>query len=1150
MSDRETDGRAQRAASDEHPVAGLPSHLPGERKVVTVMFADVSGFTTMAETMDPERVRDVMNGCFERLVPIVAQYGGTVDKFIGDEIMALFGAPVAHENDPERALRAALDMMAALAGFNAAHATDLGLHFGINTGLVIAGGVGTRGRHDYSVMGDTVNVAARLKEAAARGEILVGPDTARLTSHAFAFETRGPLRVRGKAERLRASRLLGRRTDPEPTRGLWVRGISSPLVGRDAELAALTAAVDRLLAGQGGVVTVVAEAGLGKSRLLAEVRDRVAGQGLRWLEGRTLSFSRTVSYWPFLEILKGDAGIAEHDDESAGWEKLERRIAALFPGEEAEVLPYLATLLALEVRGELAEQVRYLDGEAMGRQIFRASRRFCERLARRHPLVLVCEDWHWADESSAALLEHLLPLVAEVPLLLCCVSRPDRDSSAARLREIAARDYAARHTEIILAPLSAADSAQLVHNLLAIDHLPPRMRGLILHKAEGNPFFVEEVIRALIDMDAIVRDDARGCWRATDKVGTINIPDTLHGVITARVDRLDEEVKQLLGIAAVIGRSFFYRILAAVAEAGREVDRRLGELQQLELIRERRQMPELEYVFKHALVHEAAYESILLQRRRELHRRVGQCVETLFAGRLDEFFGLLAYHYARAEDWPKAQEYLLKAGDQAGSVAADAEALAHYRDAIAAYARTFGDRWDPLQQATLERKMGEALYRRGDYEQAMETCQRALTSLGSPLPASGWPVRRAIVGALVQQLGHRLLPAVLRGRTAGRADPAVEEQLRIYEVIAKMLVYTDPERLLLDALLAANLAERRGSPVRVAQGLTAIGVTCDFVPLYRVAGYYHRRALALAEQTEHPDALGHAYTATGFHHHWLGDRETARHHYERATTIYRQTGDLRMWAAVSSMLARLAVDRGDLSTALAHAQEVRRAGQEGADRGTGAMGLHVLAETLWYAGAQDAAVVYLGQAVELYRAVPEYLSLAVAGAQLGHFYLRRGEARQALAVANESSEIVAERRLRGPFLSSIAGSLAEAYLAAAEQTKGRDRRAALRQAGRAAERAVRMSRPYRDGMAPWAYRVKGTYEWLRGKPKAAQAWWQRAVAAAEETGPPYALAMVYLEMGARLEDPAHLARADAIFAELHAALDPKQVQELSDPAHG
>ncbi|MDQ5852214.1 MAG: AAA family ATPase, partial [Chloroflexota bacterium] len=881
-------------------------------------------------------------------------------------------------------------------------------------------------------------------------------------------------------------------------------GISSPLVGRDREWAAFMHNVERLLAGHGGLISIIGEAGLGKSRLLAEVRQHVADRQLLWREGRALSFSQGISYSPFLQIIRSDAGIAEDDGDAESWAKLERRITALFPAQVAEILPYLATLLALTVRGDFAERVRYLDGDAMRRQIFRSARRFFERLAQERPLVLVFEDLHWADPSSVELLEHLLPLIREVPLLICGISRPDPQAPAARLWTIAAQAYRDCYTPIVLSPLSPADSAQLLHNLLAIDDLPPRYRELILGKAEGNPLFVEEVIRALIDLGAVVQQPETRRWQVTTQVEQITIPDTLQGVIMARVDRLPEEAKQVLKLAAVIGRSFYYRVLQNIAEMDGVLAERLAELQRLEMIREKARAPELEYIFKHVLVQEAAYESILVHRRRELHYCVAQGIETLFAGRVEEFYGLLAYHYARAEDWEKAQEYLFKTGDQAGRIAADAEALGHYQQAIAAYARAFGDRWDPFQRAVLERKIGEALFRRGEHVQAVEYMQRALAYLGNPFPASRRGLRLAIVQQLVRQIGHRLLPGWLAARMREVRNPAAEEQAHIFHVMSWIDYFVDPERLLLDVLLLLNLSEQSGVAPGIVQGSMGMGLIGDQIPAPRLARYYHRRAVTLAEQIRQPVALGLAYLGLGLHVHSVGEWTAALEHYERAATIYWEAGELRAWGATTSARAWLLGLRGEVTSSRSLGHELVRVGQDGADRQVCGFGSQALGRILLHAGALEEAVDHLRDAVESFRAVSDYRNVASAGGDLGLCYLRQGKLKQALEVMVESNRLLDERNLRGWFSIAARNALAEGYLVLAEEVEGAERAAALQKARRACRAAMQQGRLSRDGL-PGAYRLRGAYEWLSGQPAAARHWWQRSLAVAQKLGARYDL---------------------------------------------
>ena len=516
---------------------------PGERKLVTVLFSDLSGYTAMSEKLDPEEVKEITTRIFGEAAKIVDRYEGFVEKYIGDAVMALFGVPKAHEDDHLRAIRAAREIHEIVNTVSLPSAEKIGrrlaFHSGIATGLVVSGEVNLE-KGTHGVAGDTINLASRLSGVAPPGEILVGENTYLQAKGAFSFEKLEAVSLKGKAEPVTPYRLI--ETKPAPLRGLATQGISSPLVGRNAEIAAIKAGVNRLLDGQGGILSVIGEAGLGKSRLMAEIHRHYAHENLLWLEGRTLSYGQKMSYWPFREILWHYAGITEDDDESEAWKKFETSITALFPAEGREILPYLASLIGLEVKGNVGENLKHLDGESMGKQIYLSSRRFFERLAQTRPLVLVFEDLHWADESTILLIEHLFALIARVPLLICGVSRPEVNVPALRLRESALKDHERRYTEIRLSPLSPTECTDLMNNLLSIEDLPSRVRQVILQKADGNPFFLEEIMRTLIDRGAVRPENGR--WRVTSQIETITIPDTIQGVIMARIDRLDEEVKQ------------------------------------------------------------------------------------------------------------------------------------------------------------------------------------------------------------------------------------------------------------------------------------------------------------------------------------------------------------------------------------------------------------------------------------------------------------------------------------------------------------------------------------------------------------------------------------------------------------------------------
>jgi class 3 adenylate cyclase/tetratricopeptide (TPR) repeat protein len=1128
---------------------GLPG-LAGERRVVTALFCDVKGSTAMAEKLDPEEWAGIMRRAMTILIPPVTRHDGFVARLMGDAVLAFFGAPTTHEDDPQRAVRAGLDMIQGITIFREQlkheHDLDFNVRVGINTGLVFVGAIGADQRMEYTAVGDTMNLAARMEQTAQPGSVQITEQTFKLVEPWFEFEPLGAIDVKGKSEPVVAYRVLRVKAKPRRGRGLEGYGLTSPIVGREQELKTLKSCMERLFAhGQGSIVGIIGEAGLGKSRLVAEAKSFAVANSsnIFWLEGHTLSFGQIISYWPFQQILRSWAGILDDDDPNASWSKLESCTRGLFADETIDYLPYLASLLALEVRGEYAERVKYIDGDAMGKQIFLTSRRFFDRLARSQPTILVFEDIHWMDASSIALLEHLLPLAGTVPLFIIGLSRPERDTPAARLRDLCAIDFTDHYTEIQLAPLSNADSSELIHSLLQIDNIPSRLRELIVEKADGNPFFLEEVLRVLIDTGAVIRDPSRERWLVTAQIETIHIPDTIQGVIMARVDRLDEEVKRVLRMASVIGRSFLYRVLESISEVSQRLDHSLDELQQTELIHEKQGVPELEYIFKHALAQESTYESILLQKRRELHARVAQAIELLFVERLEEFYGLLAYHYSKAEAWDRAQEYLLKAGDQAGRIAADAEALSLYQQAMSAYARAFGDKWDPLERAALERKMGEAFLRRGEYPLALERFGHALAGLGYRLPMSRWQVRRALLREMMVQAGHRLRRGSFK-QSAEPAGPGTEDEVFIYAHTGFIDAFTNAERFLMLAYRMLNVSEQRGYGPGIVIGSCQLGIALDFLPLFKLAGSYHRSGVEIAEALGQPYALGAAYVGLQVHEFYGGELAQSLVHGRRTIQIYRQAGDLEEWGFSTIFYAQGCLPLCEFDEALDSIKELIRVGQDARLRALWCWGEAALGQLLRRKGQLQEAIVSQQKALELARAIPDYIFQTAAGAELGLCHLRQGNWQAALSELETCQRVADEHQVIEPHSRmTMLNNLAAVYLHAFECSVASERAAWSNKAKRACQTAVKTSSVCKP-KAPEAMRLQGTYEWLSGKPAAARKWWQRSLAEAERMGLRYEVGMIQIEMGMRLRERAQLVKAEEIFAEIGAELDLAKVREL------
>ncbi len=656
------------------------SQIEGERKPVTILFTDIVGSTAIAEKLDPEEWKEIVSGAHRRVSEAIYRYEGTVAQLLGDGVLAFFGAPITHEDDPERAVRAALDIQEAIGEYAQelqGYVDNFQVRVGVNTGTVVVGTVGDDLHMEYLAVGDSVNLAARLQSAAEPGSVLISEATARLVESVFDLQDLDRMTIKGKTELVQVFVVLKPKSLPENARG--VEGLRSPLVGRAADYATLQEALSNLREERGGIVFILGEAGIGKSRLVEEARHTTDGE-VRWLEGRSLSYGQSISLWTITQLIKNDLDLSDADPEVKIKVALRRRVEGLF-GERAEkILPYLSHLMGVGYGSEQESRIAELDGEALKHQTLLSISEYFAMLGEQQPTVLVFEDLHWADASTLEILEYLLAATNHVPLLLLLVGRIDRDHGSWGIKLKAETNFAHRYTEIQLRSLSSEESNELVDNLLSVAELPEDVRRTMLDRSEGNPFYLEEVIRSLIDQGALVREKDR--WRATRTLADLEIPDTLHGVLLARIDRLEEEVRRTLQTASVIGKSFLYRLLESIADAECELNQHLAQLQRVDLVQEKTRRPELEYIFKHSLTQEAAYNSLLVERRKEFHLKVGEALERLFADRKEDFLGLLAYHFDLGGHQEKAVSYLLQAGDKARLEEALQEAIQHYLRAI------------------------------------------------------------------------------------------------------------------------------------------------------------------------------------------------------------------------------------------------------------------------------------------------------------------------------------------------------------------------------------------------------------------------------------------------------------------------------------
>ena len=548
------------------------ARITGERKPVTAVFADVVGSTTLAEQMDPEDWTAMINEAFDLMSRAVFRYEGTIAQLQGDAMLAFFGAPIAHEDDPERAILAALDMLAATEEFatelKASSGVDFRIRAGINSGPVMVGNVGSDLRFEYTALGDAVNVAARMQTAAQPGTILITEMTRRLTGDTFDLEDLGEIDVKGKAEPIHVFRVLGRKAAPARRRGLESVGLDSPMVGRAEQLQRLISLLDIIAAGRGRAAFVIGEPGIGKSRLLTELKQAALAppSTTRWFEGHCVSYGRGLPYHLLIDLLRSILGFSFAATEAEARSALDAALVEILGGDQTEAddtAPYLADLLGLPLRP--GEGIPTQSPDTLQGRYIAATHRLLRGLAARGPVVVVCEDLHWADPSSIDVARQIMPLAAQLPILFVAALRAETESPGWALIGHARTIFGEALTEIRLEPLTESDSRSLVGNLLEIESLPDRVRDLILARSEGNPFFVEEVVRMLIERGMIVQQGSR--WVATAEVASVEIPETIHGLLLARIDQLPDDAKRSLRVAAVIGRQFPVRVLERVIGA-------------------------------------------------------------------------------------------------------------------------------------------------------------------------------------------------------------------------------------------------------------------------------------------------------------------------------------------------------------------------------------------------------------------------------------------------------------------------------------------------------------------------------------------------------------------------------------------------------
>jgi class 3 adenylate cyclase/tetratricopeptide (TPR) repeat protein len=913
------------------PTSATGQEAPsGERRVVTMLFCDVRGSTAMAEELDPEDWTDVMNEAFEHLIAPVIRHEGTVARLMGDAILAFFGAPTAHEDDPQRAVMAGLEIVSSVTSLREKLARerglDLNVRVGINTGPVVVGEVGSELKQEYSAMGDAVNVAARMEQTAEPGTVQITEDTYRLVAGLFEVEPLGGVELKGKRRPVESYRVLGRLDAPWTVRA--ARRLDAPLVGREREMSVIRAALEGSREGRGRVLLLCGDPGLGKSRLIEEANaiwsELEPADDRRWDFWRCVPYDTMQPYAQYRRLIRERAGVRETDAAETvrtkiadlmkaialeGWEARSERVARALLGVE---LPDEQPLEGEEFQREATELV-------VGTTVAQGGRR-----------LIVFEDLHWCDHASLDLVRATTELVADMPIVVLITFRPEREAVSWGFRGWIEAELPEHSVTLDLEPLSATQSDELIGTFLPVPGMTDEDRRRILGKTEGNPLFLEEVARALIDGGLVERADSG--WRLTGNTAEIAIPDTIQSLITVGLDRLPESARRTVQTAAVIGRTFAEELLVAVA--GRpEVRDDLHELVRRDLIRVSEGGSEGDFTFRHALTQEAAYGTLLAKHRRVTHRRVGEVLEETAGDRLEEVAPRLIRHFSEAGEDAQTLTYAAIAGDAAARLHANAEAEAHYRTGLDV-ARRIGAH-SPLLRTMYERR-GSALELIGRYDDAIanyEEMQAEAVARGDDAMELAANSMIALLYSTATPkfdppLGRRLSEeAVVMARRIG--DRAAEARALWNIVVANVYGGGDAARAVeageASLVIARDLAEREQVAFTLNDVSRAYMARGDFA----TASERLAEARQLWEELDNRPMLGENLTVGSSMHMFHGDFAAALADARQAAEISASIGNA--WGESHALLTvyRVEVELGQLGAAIDTVQRSKELGERG-----------------------------------------------------------------------------------------------------------------------------------------------------------------------------------------------------------------------------
>jgi class 3 adenylate cyclase/tetratricopeptide (TPR) repeat protein len=1001
---------------DRFRQAGLEA--AGQRRQVTVLFVDLSGYTHLSEQIgDSEEIYELVQRCTKMFANNVYKFDGMVDKFMGDGLMALFGAPIAHENSAELAIRAALDMQTDLEAISAEMKSRLGTeiraHIGLHSGSVVVGGIGSNMMMNYTAIGDVVNLASRIEAAAEAGVTLVSEAVYRQVRTLFNFEPRPALQLKGISRPVITYRVLSPKSNPGSVRG--IEGLYAPMVGRDGELERLRQTVSAMITDNlGRFVAVSGEAGLGKSRLISEFKAFLSQLPVQVEEGYSLIYRKGISYWIFQDVLLRSMDVDADTSKEECQLRLRERVTRALPNRAEAVLPYLEHMLSLPLSNpESAKLINYLAADQLRQQIFLAMRDLILADAQQKPVVLILEDLHWADAGSLGQLDFLLDSLSSHPLVIVSVSRSFSDGELAQITQKASDILRRRFTDLALKSLSPDQSDRLFSQLLSIRNLPEMMRNHIIQRASGIPLYLEEILRMLMDRNLLQRLD--GHWQFVEQVDLelLGVPDTLEGLILTRFDHLDLVERHILKIASVIGRAFTRVIIVDCLPSlmTDEINRSLRVLLEREFILPD-PSPGGEYIFKHVLVSDTIYSTLLKSERKELHGRVARIIEKLFADNLENHIDVLARHYFWSDQIDRALRYLILAGEKASRNYNTGQAQKYFEDALTLLPEV---EHTPQQALQVHSGLGDALVLTGDYPAARAAYQLAVQAITDTEYEDAEVVcslKRKIGMTHERQGDYALALTCLGEATDVLASSGLDSPAELSQILNDTgWIYfrrsdlDDAEKFLLQAQALAEKAVRLDLVSSVYNRLGGVYYQKDSL---KQASDFVAKSLAIREEIGDILGVARSYNNLGNLARRLGAWDEALDNFKRSAELQARLGDKEAIVMLNGNLGLLQIDRGYLDEARKYLEEALVQAEQIGHNSQIAISnqnLSLLYSTL---GEWSSALEYSCRSETIFKSLGEKADLADVYVNQGVIYLGLREPQKAAHCAEQALALLAE----------------------------------------------------------------------------------------------------------------------------------------------